>query len=92
MSCLRTALLAISAAGFASLSSAAFAEALTATYDPVAHALAHGLTPDSVDAAFDRGLVSAESCDAFAIALQTVACTSRDVAGVALATLPPVES
>lgn len=84
--------LVIAAVGFTSLASATFAETAAAPYDPVAHALALGLTPEAVDAAFDRALSAAESCDTVAIEMQILGCTPRDFAAIERPALPPLES
>lgn len=70
----------------------ASADTLGEPYDPVARAIALGLTPEAADAAFDRALASAERCDALAVAMQTMSCASRDVATVDLPATPPLES
>ena len=43
-------------------------------YDPVGHALALGLTPERMDAAFDRRLAEAERCPRGAETLATGGC------------------
>lgn len=91
MKTLRPALFAAIALGLSGLLTSASAE-VTAPYDPIARAIALGLTPEAVDAAFDSALAAAESCDAVAIAMQTMSCTPRDVATLELPALPPLES
>jgi hypothetical protein len=90
MQTLRTTLLTVALAAFAGL--AAQAETVQPAYDPVARAIALGLTPESYDARFDRALAAAESCDAVAQALQTLGCGGSDVATLDTPSLPPLAS
>lgn len=82
----------IAAALVAGTSFAASADTLATPYDPVARAIALGLTPEKADAAFDRALAAAERCDAVAQAMQTIGCATRDVATLDLPAVPPLES
>jgi len=90
MQTLRTALVAVTLMGLTGFASAA--EINTGGYDPVARAIALGLTPEAVDAAFDRAIAAAEQCDAAALALQSIGCSAPDVANIDSPALPPLES
>lgn len=62
----------------------AFAETLETPYDPVAHAIALGLTPEGVDAAFDAGLGEAETCDTAGQKIAALGCMPQNYAESAL--------
>lgn len=91
MKTLRFALFTALALALSGLVTTASAEDV-APYDPVARAIALGLTPEAVDAAFDRAFAAAEGCDAVAMALQTMSCTPRDVATLEQPLVPALNS
>jgi hypothetical protein len=86
----RSTVFALALVGMASITTVASAE--PAAYDPVARAIALGLTAEIYDAAFDRALAAAEQCDAGAVALQTMACAPRQYATVDAVAEPPLGS
>ena len=88
---LHPALFAALALGVSGVLTSASAD-VAAPYDPVARAIALGLTPEAVDAAFDSALAAAESCDSVAVAMQTMSCTPHDVATLNLPVLLPLGS
>jgi hypothetical protein len=84
MSYLSNMLVAASAVGFLCFAPSAFAETQAVPYDPVAHAITFGLTPEDVDAAFDAALHGAESCDKVADQIEVLGCASQNFAESAL--------
>ena len=82
----------VATAGFISLAPAAFAETAAVPYDPVARAIALGLTPEIVNAAFDSAMNAAESCDAAALEMQAMGCETNDFAATLTVALPAAES
>lgn len=84
MSYLSNTLVAASAVVWLFGAASAFAETQEAAYDPVANAIALGLTPEDVDAVFDAALREAEICDSAAQETGVLGCVPQNVAGSAL--------